>query len=133
MISPCVHAGCHNNQFTKIIFVFQANTALRTTNHQSIRQQPTETTACAVTLLPNVASTKLNESKNNHSHVHHNLSKATFWTPGTSVITTPTKKVTKSAAHSVWSCHHIVTTLCTERWSNNTTRVQMDSKLVTLK
>jgi hypothetical protein len=47
--------------------MFQANTALGTTNHQSIRQQPTETRACAITVLPNVASTKLNESKNNHS------------------------------------------------------------------
>ena len=128
MISPCVHVGCHCNQFTKIILVFQANTAVCTTNHQSIKQEPTETRTCAVTVLPNVASTKLNESKNNHSQVHHSLSKATFWTPGTSVITTPTKKVTRSARYSVRSCHHIVTTLCTEQGSNNTTRVQMDSK-----
>jgi len=30
------------------------------------------------------------------------------------------KKVTRIAPYSVRSRHHIVTTLCTERWSNNT-------------
>jgi hypothetical protein len=52
MISPCVHAGCHNNQFTKITLVFQGNATLCTTNHQSIKQQLTEARASAVTVLP---------------------------------------------------------------------------------
>ena len=107
--------------------MFQGNTVLCATNHQSLTQQPTDTRDSAVTMLPYVASTKLNGSKNNHSQVHQNLSKATFWTPGISVITPPTKKKSPKVS-LIQYCHATsVTTLCTEHWSNNTTRVQMDS------
>jgi hypothetical protein len=131
MTSPHIYAGCHKNHFIKIILVFQGNTALRTTNHQlpthhwQNSQQKQELALSPV--LPNIPNKKLNRSKNTHSWVHH-LSKATFWTAGISVTTTPTKKVTKNATHSLLSHQHSVAISCTEWWSNNKAWMHTDSE-----